>query len=244
MKTPRCELKSFSYDKLVKLDPAGDEFIATAKAVVAEFRHVGFLRMVNIGNFNDSDFLAQLKWFHALDWHDKMRIALNRFEPKNENAYRGYMPLVDNVAVYKEQTDFGNDSCLLPADDDPLKNFMHERSRYPSDEFEAHIKRVYTIYTNVARLMMRLCAVGLGLDIDYFGRMHSEEHMSTLRTLHYPPKNKENPRGLDDHEQIISTPGLLSGLRRTNLMINCDSSHGHINVDALVYIRQLRSPST
>merc|ERR1711892_314960 len=204
MKTPRCELTSFSFDELVKLDPTSDEFIAAGKTVAAEFREVGFLRMVDIGDFDDSAFLNQLKWFHGQEWDEKMRIALNRFEPKNENAYRGYMPLVDNVSVYKEQTDFGNDS-LAPSNE-PLKNFMHEKSQYPSDEFEAQIKKIYKMYTKVAQLMMQLCAVGLGLEADYFGQMHTDAHLSTLRTLHYPPKDAENPRGLDDEKQIISTP--------------------------------------
>ena len=28
-------------------------------------------------------------------------MALNRFQPENSNKYRGYMPLVDGIDVYK-----------------------------------------------------------------------------------------------------------------------------------------------
>ena len=150
--------------------------------------------MIEIDNFDDQKFLHLLKWFHAQSWEDKMKIALNRFNSQNSNCYRGYMPLVDNVAVYKEQTDFGNHLINDKISADPIQQFMQEASSYPSEDFEkgfmlkVHkndfcenlfftksrtrlkrtIKQVYTIYTDVARLMMRLCAVGLDLTPNHF----------------------------------------------------------------------------
>ena len=91
--------------------------------------------MIEIENFDDQKFLDFLKWFHAQSWDDKMKIALNRFNSQNSNCYRGYMPLVDNVAVYKEQTDFGN-HLIKDKSTDPIQNFMHEASSYPSEDFE------------------------------------------------------------------------------------------------------------
>ena len=91
--------------------------------------------MIEIENFDDQKFLDLLKWFHAQSWDDKMKIALNRFNSQNSNCYRGYMPLVDNVAVYKEQTDFGN-HLIEEKGTDPIQNFMHEASSYPSEDFE------------------------------------------------------------------------------------------------------------
>ena len=52
-------------------------------------------------DFDDEEFLSQLKWFHAQDFKTKMKMALNRFQPENSNKYRGYMPLVDGIDVYK-----------------------------------------------------------------------------------------------------------------------------------------------
>ena len=52
-------------------------------------------------DFDDEEFLNQLKWFHAQDFKTKMKMALNRFQPENSNKYRGYMPLVDGIDVYK-----------------------------------------------------------------------------------------------------------------------------------------------
>ena len=46
------------------------------------------------------------------------------------------MPLVDNVAVYKEQTDFGNHLINDKSSADPIQQFMQEASSYPSEDFE------------------------------------------------------------------------------------------------------------
>ena len=92
--------------------------------------------MIEIDNFDDQKFLDLLKWFHAQSWEDKMKIALNRFNSQNSNCYRGYMPLVDNVAVYKEQTDFGNHLINDKNSADPIQLFMQEASSYPSEDFE------------------------------------------------------------------------------------------------------------
>ena len=56
---------------------------------------------IPVKDFDDEEFLNQLKWFHAQDFKTKMKMALNRFQPENSNKYRGYMPLVDGIDVYK-----------------------------------------------------------------------------------------------------------------------------------------------
>ena len=58
-------------------------------------------RWIPVKDFDDEEFLKQLKWFHAQDFKTKMKMALNRFQPENSNKYRGYMPLVDGIDVYK-----------------------------------------------------------------------------------------------------------------------------------------------
>ena len=58
-------------------------------------------RWIPVKDFDDEEFLNQLKWFHAQDFKTKMQMALNRFQPQNANKYRGYMPLVDGIDVYK-----------------------------------------------------------------------------------------------------------------------------------------------
>ena len=167
MHTPRCELSSFSFEKISKLEPNSDEFNQIAETIIAEFRDVGFIRVVEIEDFDDQELLKQLKWFHEQSFTDKMKLALNRFNSRNCNKYRGYMPLVGNCAVYKEQTDYGNDS-ITGSIKDPLRDFMEEKSTYPSQEYAQEIRKNYQIYTKVADLILQLCAVGLRLSVNHF----------------------------------------------------------------------------
>ena len=127
---------------------SSDDFKRLAEQIVAEFRDVGFIRMIEIEDFDDQELLKQLKWFHEQSFTDKMKLALNRFSSENSNKYRGYMPLVGNCEVYKEQTDYGNDSISSSSEEEMQKN--------------------YRIYTKVADLILQLCAVGLGLQVNHF----------------------------------------------------------------------------
>ena len=167
MHTPRCELLSISYEKISKLEVSSGDFKRLADQVVAEFRDVGFIRVVEIEDFDDQELLKRLKWFHEQTFVEKMKLALNRFNSENSNKYRGYMPLVGNCAVYKEQTDYGNDSISSNCED-PLRNFMEEKSTYPNEDYAREIQKNYQIYTRVADLILQLCAVGLGLPVYHF----------------------------------------------------------------------------
>ena len=97
---PKTVLKSFSYNELVELDPKSDEFKRKGKEIVEEFKTVGFLRLVDLAEFDDQEFLNQLKWFHSQSFDQKMKIALNRFKSDNTNLYRGYMPLLGSSSTF------------------------------------------------------------------------------------------------------------------------------------------------
>ena len=108
-------------------------------------------------------------------------MALNRFQPENSNKYRGYMPLVDGIDVYKvhdnesllmthklwvinydltqyfkEQTDFGNDGFERNnPEENPLKKFMEEKSSYLGNQkFESIMRKNYEIYSLGAALIL------------------------------------------------------------------------------------------
>ena len=141
------KLRSFSFDEISKISENSKEFTEISTEIVNEFKNVGFLRLENIPGFNDEEFLDQIKWFHALTFQEKMKMSLKRFQPENLNEYRGYMPLVDGVKVYKEQTDFGNNEFLRNPSDDPCESFMKEENSYPkSEKFESVIEKFYKIY--------------------------------------------------------------------------------------------------
>ena len=70
------------------------------------------------------------------------------------------------------------------------------------------IEKYYKLYYKCARMILKLCAVGLDLPSDYFQRMFFEggedKHISTFRILHYPPRVEK--KSLSDPEIPISTP--------------------------------------
>ena len=141
------KLRSFSFDEISKISEDSKEFSEISTEIVHEFKNVGFLRLENIPGFNDEEFLEQIKWFHALTFQEKMKMSLKRFQPENLNEYRGYMPLVDGVKVYKEQTDFGNNEFLRNPSDDPCESFMKDENSYPkSEKFESVIEKFYKMY--------------------------------------------------------------------------------------------------
>ena len=53
-----------------------------------EYKSVGFLRLVDIPDFDDKEFLAQIKYFYNLSIEEKMQMALARFQKQNKNSYR------------------------------------------------------------------------------------------------------------------------------------------------------------
>ena len=83
------------------------------------------------------------------------------------------MPLLDGLAVYKEQTDFGNDK-ISERGSDKHSRFMQEPSSYIGNgNFEKIIRKNYEIYTLGAKIILTLCATGLGLSSDYFKVLYS-----------------------------------------------------------------------
>ena len=93
------KLRSFSYKRLFEMNTDSAEFQAAANDIVNEFKTIGFLRLENIPAFSDEEFLNEIKWFHNLPFEEKMKMSLKRFRNENENEYRGYMPLVNNIEV-------------------------------------------------------------------------------------------------------------------------------------------------
>ena len=141
------ELRSFSFRRLSEVLENTEEFATVAAEIVAEFKTVGFLRLEDIPGFIDQELLDEIKWFHSLPFDTKMKISLKRFGGGTSNQYRGYMPLVDGVNVYKEQTDFGNNEFTRDPNTDLCESFMKEENSYPkSQKFQDVIEKFYRLY--------------------------------------------------------------------------------------------------
>ena len=66
------EFKSFSYSALAK----EENKIHFAKEIVKEFQEVGFLRLVDIPGFDDSELLESIKYYYGRSKEEKMKLAL------------------------------------------------------------------------------------------------------------------------------------------------------------------------
>ena len=94
------------------------------------------------------------------------------------------------------------------------RKFMEEKNSYPEKEgFQQVIEKYYDIYSSCSELLLKLCAVGLSLPVNYFSNMFVDEgqnkHISTFRILHYPPK--VGRKNLHDTDIPISTPAHYDG---------------------------------
>ena len=79
------------------------------------------------------------------------------------------MPLVKNLPVFKEQTDFGNDSIVEPPENAPdYEKFTKEKNCYPNEEFGKTVDKFYRIYHDCALLILRFLAIGIGIEENYF----------------------------------------------------------------------------
>ena len=165
------DLKSFSYSDLVK----EENKITFAKEIVKEFQEVGFLRLVDIPDFEDSELLESIKYYYGRSKEERMKLALKRFDNNNENEYRGYMPLVKNLPVFKEQTDFGNQTIEPSAKNAPeYERYLKERNNYPNEKFQKSIEKFYEIYHKCAVLILEHLAIGIGEQEDFFTKAFFE----------------------------------------------------------------------
>ncbi|CBY11316.1 unnamed protein product [Oikopleura dioica] len=174
-----ADLKSFSYSTLANKENK----TILGREIVNEFQKVGFLRLVDIPDFDDSELLESIKCYYERSKQEKMKFALKRFAENNKNEYRGYMPLVKNLPVFKEQTDFGNNSIAPPAENAPdYEKYIKERNNYSSEKFQKSIEMFYEIYHKCAVLILEHLAIGIDEKEDFFTRVFFEgekdQHLS------------------------------------------------------------------
>ena len=120
-----------------------------------------------------------------------MSLARKHWNPKSQNSYRGYYPVAEGVACYKEGIEFSKD---LPADDpDVLSDvYMYEANVWPPDdipgalEFKKYILSYFNSMSEVGLEITRMLAIGLEKKDDYFDKLFLHKPLSTLRLMHYP----------------------------------------------------------
>lgn len=121
------------------------------------------------------------------------------FDPARPNVYRGWFPLQNGTATYKEGIDFGPDLAFGPKvvdASDPLR----EASPLPTESslpgWREAARDYYLAMLRLSKALMHSIARGLKLPEEIFDPAF-EQSISTLRLLHYPVRPPESLVGVE-----------------------------------------------
>ncbi len=131
------------------------------------------------------------------------------FDATRPNVYRGWFPLQDGSATYKQGIDMGPDVAYGPSvvdPTDPLREAtpLPDEARLPG--WHAAVRDYYLAMDRLARLLMQSVARGLGLEETTFDAAFAGG-ISTLRLLHYPVRPPSSWDGADPQDVWIEHHG-------------------------------------
>ena len=131
------------------------------------------------------------------------------FDPSRPHIYRGWFPLQDGGATYKQGIDMGPDVAWGPAVVDPADP-LREATPLPPETalpgWRDAVRDYYLAMDRLARLLMQSVARGLGLDPHRFDAVFARG-ISTLRLLHYPVRPPSSWEGADPADVWIEHHG-------------------------------------
>lgn len=163
-----------------------------ARDLVHAMETVGFVYLDNVPGYDrqqEQRLLDETKWFFSLPLEEKLLVSPKKWNKQSKNVYRGYVPINVEKNYLREHYLVGDD---LPGDD-PDKysgNPLYEDSPWPGGERGEQFHKImmshYTAMRNAAMRIVRLLAIGLGLDEDHFACKFSPKCTSNLKILHYP----------------------------------------------------------
>jgi isopenicillin N synthase-like dioxygenase len=124
------------------------------------------------------------------------------FDPRQPNVYRGWFPLQNGHATYKEGIDLGADLVAGSSVVDP-NDPLREATPLPDSRVLAgwrdRVRDYYVSMTRVSETLMRSIARGLALPEDTFDAAFRDGN-STLRLLRYPVRPAASFEGADPSE--------------------------------------------
>jgi len=145
----------------------------------------------------------------ALPQPEIRRLWRWNFDPARPNVYRGWFPLQDGVATYKQGIDMGPDVAFGPSVVDP-SDPLREATPLPDEDalpgWRQAVKDYYLAMDRLSRVLMQSIARGLGLLPDTFDHAF-EGGISTLRLLHYPLRTPASLTGVDPLEVWVEWQG-------------------------------------
>jgi isopenicillin N synthase-like dioxygenase len=169
----------------------------TDHAILHAAAEIGFIQIHGLPNFVplSRTQLQPLKQIFSLAPTELRALWRQKFAPEHRNVYRGWFPLQQGHATFKEGIDIGPDIVHggeRVADDDPLR----EPTPLPAEAllpgWRAMAAAYYRSLERTGRVLMRSIARGLALPERTFDT-HFEDGVSTLRLIRYPARAITEP---------------------------------------------------
>ena len=196
--------------KLPVIDLARKDRKELAKIIVDALENTGFLIIEGVKGLDFEKLLDACKWFFDQPIEKKHAIMRNYWRKANPNVYRGYFPIVEGKPSRKEGFEFGRD---IDPDDPTVKrgNWFYEPSVFPEEDgtipFKDFMLQSYEVMHKTGIEILRLAALGLGIDELAFDDIFAERPVSTFRIMHYPPWAGAPPQNaLVEDGKVVTTP--------------------------------------
>lgn len=201
---PIISLASINWDHSLNDSPAA---LDVSKQLHNSFKEFGFAYIVDhpISSSIQAKLLASAKKFFNLPIKEKQAILMNN----SQRAWRGYFSLgselTNGLPDQKEGLYFGVNHP--PNHPGVVAQWpMHGQNQYPEDiEFIECIEHYFSQQTALGYNMMRLVALGLGLEEDYFQKRFSDEATALFRIFNYPslpPGERHQTWGVGEHTDM------------------------------------------
>lgn len=216
-------------------EPDGTRSDVAAQLVKA-LEEVGFIYLDGVDGGPDwAELRRAADWFFSLPAGEKMAVTKKQWNPQSPNIYRGRFPAQGAVS-HKEALEIGIDS-LSYQDPDVERFVLYEPNLWPNEEggdgfepfpnFRATLVHYFETMSQTALDVIRLIATGLGLDEHHFDELFLVKPLSTLRLLHYPPRDGPPPPEAFDGDAVLQCEAHCDN---TILTILCTFEFGGLQV--------------
>ncbi|KAH3811329.1 uncharacterized protein LOC127833600 [Dreissena polymorpha] len=195
---------------IIDMSKAYTERNELAKKVVLGLENEGFIFIDNVAKLDYDGLFRACKWFFDKPIELKRTVMRNIWNPENSNIYRGYFPITEGEPSRKEGFEFARD---VRYDDVTVakNNWFYEKSPWPKEDgefpFKEFLQESYEILHNTALEILKLVAIGLGIEENIFEDMFLDKPCSTFRIMHYPPWKGEPPKNaIVEDGKVVITP--------------------------------------
>lgn len=169
------------------IDMSAPNRLETARMLIKAMETIGFVYLDNIPGYNqdkERELLEIAQQFFSLPLKDKLQYSPKRWNKEGKGGlYKGYTPF---CAKYPLEFFLMGESV---PENDRIENVLHESTPMPSPDttFYKVMNSHFSCMFNTAMEILRLTALGLGLDEHIFDDRFIPRSLSTLKLLRYPP---------------------------------------------------------